>query len=82
MHKNAYKLIRILLESKVCVEMPIIRKVIDVGRSKAVTIPKTWLEYYEREFGEEIKLVAIEVDRKLEIVPYIPRENAEKKDEK
>jgi len=54
--------------------MPIIRKVIQVGTSKAVSLPKSWLEYYEREIGKEIRLVAIEVDKKLEIVPYIPKE--------
>jgi len=35
--------------------MPIIRKVIDVGKtSKAVIIPKSWLEYYEKEEGSLI----------------------------
>jgi len=53
--------------------MPIIRKVIDVGRSKAVTIPKTWLEYHEREVGRKIEYVTIEVNRTLKIAPYFPR---------
>jgi len=51
--------------------MPIIRKLIRIGASKAITLPKTWLEYFEKEFGKPIKYVAIEVDRELKIVPYI-----------
>lgn len=74
MHKNAYKVFRIMLEpNKVCMKMPIIRKVIGVGRSRAVTIPKTWLDYYERESGEIITEVAIEVNRVLTIKPILSK---------
>lgn len=58
-------------------KMPIIRKVIDVGRSKAVTIPKTWLDYFEKELGYPIERVAVEVDRQLTIVPYTPEKHDE-----
>jgi len=51
--------------------MPIIRKVIKVGNSKAVCIPKSWFEYYERETGEKIEEVAIEVNRILKIMPLL-----------
>jgi len=54
--------------------LPIIRKVIDVGRSKAVTIPKSWLQYYEKEKGETIKQVTIEVNEVLRIAPFLPKE--------
>lgn len=60
--------------------MPIIRKVIDVGRSKAVTIPKTWLEFFERELNTTIDRVAIEVNRCLTIVPYVPDKNRKKEE--
>jgi len=50
--------------------MPIIRKVIELGNSKAICIPKSWFEYYEREMGEQIKEVAIEVNRVLRITPF------------
>ena len=56
--------------------MPIIRKVVDVGRSRAVTIPKTWLEFFERELGHPIKFVSVEVDRELKILPYSPVKGA------
>lgn len=60
--------------------MPIIRKVIDVGRSKAVTIPKSWLEYYEREKGEVIEAVAIEVNEVLTITPFLPKHEKKKEE--
>lgn len=50
--------------------MPLVRKVIDVGKtSKAVIIPKSWLEYHERKQGRVIDQVGIEVDDVLKIFP-------------
>lgn len=55
--------------------MPIIRKVIKVGEtSKAVIIPKSWFEFYEKESGQKINEVSIEVNRELKILPYMPKE--------
>jgi len=59
--------------------MPIIRKVILVGNSKAVCIPKSWFEYYEKETGQKISEVTIEVNRELKILPYIPKKEPEEK---
>ncbi|MEM3551029.1 MAG: hypothetical protein QXN87_02255 [Candidatus Bathyarchaeia archaeon] len=58
--------------------MPIIRKLIPIGASKAVTLPKTWLEYFEKELGKPIKAVAIEVDKELKIIPYIQEKDEAK----
>jgi len=52
--------------------MPIVRKIIEIGKtSKAVILPKSWLEYYEKKTGQKIEEVAIEVDRVLTIQPLI-----------
>ena len=54
--------------------MPIIRKIVDIGPvSKAVILPKSWLEFFENEAGTKIELVTIEVNRKLIIEPYIKK---------
>ena len=54
--------------------MPIIRKVLDVGpTSKAVVLPKSWLEFYENKTGQKILEVAIEVNGKLTITPYFKK---------
>ena len=54
--------------------MPIIRKILDVGPvSKAIVLPKSWLEFYENQAGEKIECVTIEVNRKLTIEPYIKK---------
>jgi antitoxin component of MazEF toxin-antitoxin module len=53
--------------------MPIIRKVVEIGNSKAVFIPKSWFEYYEKETGQKIIKVAIEVNRVLKIEPLIEK---------
>jgi len=54
--------------------MPIKKSVITLGKySKAVTLPKSWLELYERELGYKIKEVLIEVDGELKIKPYIEK---------
>ena len=49
--------------------MPLIQKVIQIGDSRAVTIPKSWLTYYERQCGQSIKEVSVEVNGKLTIRP-------------
>jgi len=49
--------------------MPIIRRLIRIGRSRAVVLPKGWLDYYERQEGKKIEAVIIEVNRKLTIEP-------------
>ncbi len=51
--------------------MPLIRKIIDVGKtSKGVILPKSWLKLIEREHGI-IKTVSIEVNGKLIIQPIL-----------
>jgi antitoxin component of MazEF toxin-antitoxin module len=57
--------------------VPLIQKVIQVGDSRAVTIPKSWLAYYERQSGRCIKEVSVEVNGKLIIRPIIeePKNN-------
>ena len=55
--------------------MPIIRKVIKVGDSKGITIPKSWLEFVEKEAGQTCFEVAIEVNRILKIEPMFMKEN-------
>ena len=59
--------------------MPIIRKIIEVGKtSRAVILPKSWLEFFEKESGNQINHVAIEVDKTLTIIPYVEsKEKAE-----
>lgn len=54
--------------------MPIIRKIIDAGAtSKAVILPKSWLEYFEKEAGGPIEYVAMEVNRILKIEPILEK---------
>lgn len=47
-----------------------------MGDSKAVTIPKSWLELVERETGQKITEVAIEVDNALIVTPILPKKVA------
>jgi len=54
--------------------MPITRKVMTIGGSKGITLPKSWLDFLEKKHGKQIKEVAIEVDNKLIIEPIIPEE--------
>jgi antitoxin component of MazEF toxin-antitoxin module len=54
--------------------LPLIQKVIQIGDSRAVTIPKSWLTYYERQSGHSIKEVSVEVNGKLIIRPIFKEE--------
>ena len=42
--------------------MPLIRKLIDLQTSKAVTVPKSWLDYYEKKYGYKITEVLMEIE--------------------
>jgi len=65
-------------------KLPIIRKVLEVGNSKAITIPKSWFDYFEKETGVQVSEVAMEIDRSLTVTPVLPKlkatENTEPKD--
>jgi len=52
--------------------MPLIRKVLPIGGSKGITLPKSWIEWIERETGKTVVEVAVEVDRVITISPIIP----------
>ena len=56
--------------------MPIIRKVTTVGAARGITLPKSWLEWIERETGQEITEVALEVDKVITITPILPKKQA------
>lgn len=51
--------------------MPLVRKVITVGRARAITLPAEWLEWIRRESGKEPREVLIEVDGELKIKPKL-----------
>jgi len=58
--------------------MPLIQKIIQIGDSKAVTIPKSWLTFHERQNKHPIKEVTIEVNNTLVIRPIITLKEEEK----
>ncbi len=49
--------------------MPIIRKILNVGDSQAVTIPKSWLQAAENAEGKKIVAIAMEVDGSITLNP-------------
>ncbi|WNZ29412.1 MAG: hypothetical protein IAX21_00645 [Candidatus Bathyarchaeota archaeon] len=51
--------------------MPIIRKIIPIGGSHGITIPKDWLEWIERTTGKKVTEVTLEVNGILKIAPII-----------
>ncbi len=53
--------------------MPLVRKVLPIGGSRCVTLPKSWLEYYEKEMGQKVTELAIEVDKVLVISPIFEK---------
>lgn len=55
--------------------MPLIRKLIRVGNSRAVVIPPDWLKYYEGKNGRPIENVLMELNDVITIA--IHEENIE-----
>ena len=60
--------------------MPLLRKLINLRTSKAITIPKSWLENAEQEAGKKIVFIALEVDRVITLEPVFERMEQAKKE--
>ncbi len=56
--------------------MPIIRSIHNLGHSKAVTIPKSWLTNAEDQTGRKVIAIAMEVSDKITLQPIFEKENA------
>ncbi len=54
--------------------MPLVRKLLNLGNSQAVTIPKSWLENAEEIEGKKVIAVAMEVDGSLTLNPVFEKE--------
>lgn len=54
--------------------MPIIRSVIDLGHSKAVTIPKSWITNAEDQRGKKVVALAMEVNGTITLQPVFEKE--------
>ena len=61
--------------------MPLIKPLTKLGASRAVILPKSWLEYHEDKLGHVIDTVYMEVDDCLKITPA-PKKSAPKKEGK
>lgn len=55
--------------------MPIKRKLIIIGRSYAVTLPKTWVQDAQEKAGREMEYVAMEVNGHITIKPVFNGKN-------
>jgi hypothetical protein len=51
--------------------MPILKKVINHGGSRGITLPASWLDLIEKENGKPVKEVLMEVDGAITIRPII-----------
>jgi hypothetical protein len=58
--------------------MPIIRKMIQVGASRAVSLPKSWIDHAEEEAGKRIIALALEVNGSITVQPIFEKENERK----
>jgi len=59
--------------------MPIVRKIVHIGQtSRGIILPKSWLEFHEKQNDSRITEVAIEVNSVLKVSPIFPK----KKDRK
>jgi len=59
--------------------MPIIRSILNIGNSKAVTIPKSWLTNAEDQTGRKIIALAMEVNGTITLQPVLKRKQNTRK---
>jgi hypothetical protein len=48
-----------------------------IGSSKAISLPARWLDWFKRKYGTEPVEVAVEVDEVLIIHPILPEKERE-----
>ncbi len=54
--------------------MPIIRSILNLGNSKAVTIPKSWLTNAEDQTGRKVIALAMEINENITLQPVFEKE--------
>ncbi len=59
--------------------MPIIRRIITIGHSKAITIPKSWITNAEDEAGKKVVALALEVNGSITLQPVFDKETKQEK---
>ena len=57
--------------------MPLLRKLIKVGHSRAVVLPSDWLKAHELETGQEVQAILMEVNNAITIIPKLAKEEGE-----
>ena len=57
--------------------MPLIRKLIKVGNSKAIIIPPDWLRLHEEKAGQVIDMMLMEVNNIIILAPKIREKNVD-----
>jgi hypothetical protein len=53
--------------------MPIIRSILNLGNSKAVTVPKSWLTNAENQAGRKVIALAMEVNESITLQPIFEK---------
>jgi len=56
--------------------MPIVRKITGHGGSRGVTLPASWINLIEKETGQKLKAVLIDIDGLITIKPLIEKKVA------
>jgi hypothetical protein len=54
-------------------EMPITRQLIKLGNSKVIAIPLSWIRYVEKETGQPLKTVGLDVSDTIKIYPVFEK---------
>lgn len=53
--------------------MRITRKIINLGNSSVISLPKSWVKYAEAETGQKLKTVSLEVNGVIKLSPYFDK---------
>lgn len=54
--------------------MPLEKKIMNVGGSKLITIPKSWIENAERTKGKKVIAIGMEIDGSIKLTPIYEKE--------
>ncbi len=55
--------------------MPLVRKIIKVGNSRAIILPPDWLKYHENKTGQPLTEMLMEVDNVITLILPEPKKD-------
>jgi len=63
-------------KAEVRVDMPLIKKIVKIGKRRGIIFPAEWLRWVKEKYGE-IEFVEVEINDELRIRPHVSKDGGD-----